>query len=106
MGERQTLRLRLKRTRTDKKDANKEVWLELKQTPEYEMGLKERYKIERKFGEAKRWHGFGRCRYLGLARYGIQAFLTVLALNLKRIVQLLKGVFFRPPSRKRVRVVI
>ncbi len=98
--------LRLKRTRTGKKDGNKEVWLKLEQTPEYEMGLRERYKIERKFGEAKRWHGFGRCRYLGLARYGIQAFLTVLALNLKRIVQLLTGVFFRPPSRKRVRVVI
>ena len=98
--------LRLKRTRTGKKDGNKEVWLELEQMPEYQAGLKERYKIERKFGEAKRWHGLGRCRYLGLARYGIQAFLTVLALNLKRIVQLLTGVFFRPPSRKRVRVVV
>ncbi len=97
--------LRLKRTRTDKKDGNKEVWLKLEQTPEYQAGLKERYKIERKFGEAKRWHGFGRCRYLGLLAYGVQAFLMVLALNLKRIVQLLTGVFFRSPSRKRVRVV-
>jgi len=97
--------LRLKRTRTGKQDQNKEVWLELEQTPEYEAGLKERYKIERKFGEAKQWHGFGRCRYLGLPRYGVQAFLMMLALNLKRIVQLLTGVFFRPPSRKRVRVV-
>jgi IS5 family transposase len=94
--------LRLKRTRTGKKDGNKQVWLDLEQTPEYAAGLKERYKIERKFGEAKRWHGFGRCRYLGLPRYGIQAFLMVLALNLKRIVQLLTGVLFRPPSRKRV----
>ncbi len=97
--------LRLKRTRTSKQDGNKEVWLGLEQTPEYQAGLQERYKIERKFGEAKRWHGFGRCRYLGLLRYGVQAFLTVLALNLKRIVQLLTGVFFRPPSRKRARVV-
>ncbi len=96
--------LRLKRTRTGKKDGNKEIWLKLEQTPEYEAGLKERYKIERKFGEAKRWHGFGRCRYLGLLPYGVQAFLMALALNLKRIVQLLTGVFFRPPSRKRVRV--
>jgi len=23
----------------------------------------ERYKIERKFGEVKRWHGFSRCHY-------------------------------------------
>ncbi len=96
--------LRLKHTRISKKDANKEVWLNLEKAPAYEAGLRQRYKIERKFGEAKRWHGFGRCRYLGLLRYGIQAFLTVLALNLKRIVQLLTGVFFRPPSRKRVRV--
>jgi len=80
--------------------------VELERTPEYAAGLQERYKIERKFGESKRWHGFGRCRYLGLLRYGIQAFLTMLALNLKRIVQLLTGVYFRPPSRKRVRVVV
>ena len=68
--------LRLKQTRTRKKDANKEVWLELEKTSEYEAGLRERYKIERKFGEAKRWQGFGRCRYVGLRCYGIQAFLT------------------------------
>ncbi len=96
--------LRMRHLRTVKKDANKEGCLKLEQTPEYQAGLKERYKIERKFGEAKRWHGFGRCQYLGLPRYGVQAFLTVLALNLKRIVQMLTGVFFRPPSRKRVRV--
>ena len=96
--------LRLKSYRTRKKDANKEPWLHLEKTPEYRAGLKERYKIERKFGESKRWHGFGRCWYLGLLRYGIQAFLTMLALNLKRIVQLLTGVYFRSPSRKRARV--
>jgi transposase, IS5 family len=97
--------LRLRHFRTHKKDRNKELWLALEKTPEYQAGLAERYKIERKYGEAKRWHGFGRCRYIGLLRYGIQAFLTMLVLNLKRIVQLLTGVFFRPPSRKRVRVV-
>jgi hypothetical protein len=43
------------------------------------------------YGEAKRWHGLGRCRYLGLWRYGIQAYLTALVLNLKRIVVLLRG---------------
>lgn len=97
--------LRLRHFRTRKKDQNKEVWLELEQTQEYQAGLAERYKIERKYGEAKRWHGLGRCRYLGLLRYGVQAFLTMLVLNLKRIVQLLTGVFLRPPSRKCVRVV-
>jgi hypothetical protein len=31
---------------------NKQVWEQLMATPQYQKGLKERYKIERKFGEA------------------------------------------------------
>ena len=54
--------IRLKETRIKKKDKNKEVWLNLIQTTEYQQGTKERYKIERKFGEAKQGHGLGRCR--------------------------------------------
>ncbi len=92
--------LRLHAYRTQKKDGNKEVWQNLLATPEYSEGLAERHKIERKFGEGKLWHRLGRCRYLGLVRYGIQAYLTVLALNLKRIVLLLTGVPFRPRARK------
>ena len=42
--------IRLIKTRTGKKDANKEVWIHLQDTPEYQAGLRERYKIERKFG--------------------------------------------------------
>jgi hypothetical protein len=84
--------------RTHKKDANKEVWLELKASAAYQTGLKERYKIERKFGECKQQHGFGRCRYRGLDRYRIQAELTAIALNLKRMVKLLYGVNFRNPA--------
>jgi len=82
----------LKDMRTKKKDANKEVWLEMIQTPAYKAGQKERYKIERKFGEAKQGHGLGRCRYLGLLRFGIQMFFTAMVLNLKRMVKLLTGV--------------
>lgn len=44
--------------RTEKKDLNKEVWLELKQSQEYAGGLKERYNVERKFGEARKWYGY------------------------------------------------
>ena len=54
--------IRLKKIRTEKKDDNKQVWLDLRQTPQYQQGLKERYKVERKFGEAKQEHGLGRCR--------------------------------------------
>jgi transposase, IS5 family len=92
--------LRLHAYRTHKKDGNTQVWEALQATPEYAAGLAERYKIERKFGEGKLWHRLGRCRYLGLVRYGIQAYLTSVALNLKRIVLLLTGTPFRTPARK------
>jgi IS5 family transposase len=87
--------IRLKRNRTMKKDKNKEVWLTLEKTPEYIAGRKERYKIERKFGEAKQGHGFGRCRYIGKVRFAFQAYLTAIILNLKRMVKLLTGTNFK-----------
>jgi IS5 family transposase len=87
--------IHLKRTRTEKKDGNKQIWLELEKTGQYKEGLQERYKIERKFGEAKQSHGLGRCRYVGKARFAIQSFLTAIVLNLKRMVKLLSGVNFR-----------
>lgn len=97
--------LRLHGYRTNKQDANKEIWHALLATPEYPAGLKERYKIERKFGEAKLWHRWGRCRYVGLIRHGIQAYLTALVLNLKRIVFLLTGVTFRKPKPRMLKAV-
>jgi len=87
--------LKLNRYRTEKKDRNKEVWVALKQTPQYEAGQKVRYKIERKYGEAKGYHGLRRCRYLGYLRMTIQAYLTVITLNLKRLVKLVTGVNFK-----------
>ena len=91
--------LRLKATRTEKKNGNKAPWLRLLADPDYWAGLRERYKVEQKFGEAKRGHGLRRCRYLGLARYGVQAYLTATVLNLKRLVKLVTGVGFREPVR-------
>jgi IS5 family transposase len=92
--------LQLNAYRTRATNDRHEFWQRVADSPEYRAGRAERYKVERKYGEAKRWHGFGRCRYLGLLRYGIQAHLTALVLNLKRIVTLLTGVRFRPGSRK------
>ncbi len=86
----------LNRYRTEKKDGNKGLWLKLKESAEYQAGKKERYKVEQKFGEGKRCHGWGRCRYLGLPKYGVQSFLTAMALNLKRMVRLLSAVGLRP----------
>lgn len=91
--------IRLHAYRTQKKDPNKDVWLQLQQSASYQHGLAERYKIERKFGEAKQQHGLRRCRYVGIVRYAIQSFLTAMALNLKRMVLLLTGVPFRGRAR-------
>ena len=87
--------IRLNRRRTEKKDSHKEGWLKLIANPEYQQGLKERYKIERKFGEARKWHGFTRCRHVGFIRHAIQSYFTFMALNLKRLVKLLTGASFR-----------
>ena len=73
--------LKLRVNRTQKRDANKEPWLSMLASSEYQERQAQRDKIERKFGEAKHWHRFGRCLYLGMIRYGIQAYLTALVLN-------------------------
>ena len=88
--------------RTQKKDKNKEGGLELNQSREYTEGLRERYKVERKFGEARKWHGFRRCRYAGFIRHDIQSCLTFMALNLKRLVRLLTCVSFRGKAKATV----
>lgn len=91
--------IRLKRNRTGKKDSNKEKWLKLTESAEYKAGLKERYKIERKFGEGRKWHGYIRSRYVGFVRHAIQSYFTFMALNLKRLVKLLTGVSFRTEAK-------
>lgn len=91
----------LHKYRTEKKDANKEPWLKLVASPQYQEERAQRYRVEQPFGPAKQKHGFGRCRYLGLARYGIQALFTFLVSNCKRIVKLLTGITFRPQAKGR-----
>ena len=90
--------LRLNRYRTQKKHGNREVWVRLGKQPWYDEALRLRYQIERKFGEAKRHHDLGRCRYLSLQRYAIQAYLTIIALNPKQLVRGLTGVSLRGPT--------
>lgn len=58
--------------------------------------LKLRKIIERKFGEAKRWHGMSRARYRGKWKVAIQILMTFLVMNTKRMVKLLKE---DPPIR-------
>jgi IS5 family transposase len=91
--------LKLNKQRTEKKDKNKEPWVKLLASKEYQAGQRERYKIERKFGEGKAFHGLGRCRYVGWMRYMFQAYLTAMVLNLKRMVRLLTGTPFKGRAR-------
>ena len=86
--------IRLNRRCTEKKERNKAGWLKMEDSPEYQDGLKRRYKVERKFGEAKKWHGYGQCCYIGFRRHSIQRYLAFMALNLKRLGKLLTGVNF------------
>jgi len=95
------LGIALRRNRTTKKDPNKERWIELKKTLEYQEARKLRYRVEQPFGQAKDKHGFDRCRYLGLIKYGIQSYLTFMAVNLKRMVKLLTGITFRQLAKGR-----
>ncbi|MBL7157723.1 MAG: IS1182 family transposase [Candidatus Omnitrophica bacterium] len=46
--------------------------------------------IERKFGEAKKWHGMSRARYRGKHKVAIQVLMTFLVMNAKRMARLLK----------------
>jgi IS5 family transposase len=96
--------IRLNRRRTHKKDSHKGGWLRLVASQEYQEGLKKRYQVERKFGEARKWHGFLRCRYLGYIRHAIQSYLTFMTLNLKRLVKLLMGAGLGGKSPARVGV--
>lgn len=49
----------------------------------------QRYKVEQKQAESKRWHHLGKARYRGRWKVHIQGLLTYLAINLKRIMHLL-----------------
>lgn len=83
--------IRLKKTRINKKNPNKEIWIKLIKTNQYQEGLKIRYQIERKYGEGKLSHGLRRARYLGEKKFHLQACLTAIVLNLKVVVASITG---------------
>ncbi len=74
----------LRRFRTEKRDSNKQRWLELAASEAYQTAVAQRYRVEQPFGLAKKWHGFERCRYLGRERLAIQALFTFIVCNHKR----------------------
>lgn len=62
---------------------------QLSKTEEFKEGYKKRACHENKNGEMKRFHGMDRARGYGLRSMRIQAKLTAIAVNLKRIVKLI-----------------
>jgi transposase len=59
-------------------------------TPQYEQTRREHPKIERKLGEMARHHGARRGRYRGQPKVLVQAVLTAMAVNIKRMTKLLQ----------------
>jgi len=57
----------------------------------YYKRSKERWKVEPKFNELKNHHGLKQARYWGLAKVRFQALMTIIAVNVKRIVAMLTG---------------
>lgn len=84
--------IRLNDYRTQKKDPHKGPWLKLAADPWYQAGLKLRGRIERVFGEEKQGHGLARCRSVGKDAHLVQAYLTAMVVNLKRLVRTVTGV--------------
>lgn len=61
--------------------------------PRYEQGQNQRYKVEQPYAEMKRYHGLGKCRYLGLEKTQIQAHFTAAVYNLKHILKEVQSTF-------------
>ncbi len=65
--------------------------LKLKDDDEfYKEALEKRKAVERKFGEAKKWHGLRRARYRGKWRVALQVFMTFIVINVKKMIKLIK----------------
>jgi IS5 family transposase len=57
----------------------------------YYRRSKERWKVEPKFNELKNHHGLKQARYWGLGKVRFQVLMTIIAVNVKRIVTMLTG---------------
>lgn len=87
--------IKTKRTRILKGEMEHiQAWEDYAQNPEREEQQKKRGFVERPFADMKQNHGFGRCQYLGLAKFKMQAFLTASVHNLKIAIKSFFGISF------------
>jgi transposase len=56
--------------------------------------MKERAHIEPKNAEMKRFHGMERARYWGLTKVNVQFIITAIAVNVKRLTNLICSVSY------------
>ena len=54
----------------------------------FKTRYRQRYKIEAKNAEAKRYHGLGNADSKGILAMNVQSYFTAFALNIKRILKL------------------
>jgi len=87
--------IHLKTFRIQKKNKNRDVWIFLKSIHENQQRLREKYKVECKFGEGKQGHSLGSCCYVGMIQFAIQVLQIANALNIKPIVKILTGMNFK-----------
>ena len=64
--------------------------IDYQKTDEFKDKKKQRYKIEAKNAELKQSHGFQKCKFTGLFGMKIQAYVTAIVVNSKRIVKLIQ----------------
>lgn len=62
------------------------------QTDAFQEARRQHWRVERTLGEMVRWHGARRARYRGQRKTLLQALLTGLVVNAKRLVKLVTGV--------------
>lgn len=78
------------------KGEHRDRWLAYLDDPIKNEARGKRYVVERVNADLKNNHGLAKARYIGLAKYQLQATMAAMAYNLKRMVNILTGVRFRP----------
>jgi hypothetical protein len=82
-----------------KDDALHAIWKNIAESEEYKQGKKERYKVERTFGDMFNNLGIHICRYFGYIKTAIQMFMTAMAYNIKKAIKILHCISMKEPVR-------
>lgn len=73
------------------------IWHKIYDSDEYKEGKKERFKVERTFGQCTNNLGINDCRYFGRIKTAFQMYFTAMAYNLTKALKVLYGLSPRTP---------